>query len=148
MTELIKPKEFLVEDGEGKQLRYILSNFPAVEGREIVSKYPLSNLPKIGDYKESEETMFKLMKYVAVEPKPGVIIPLATRDLVNNHCPDWEVLGKIEMAMMEKNCSFFRNGKSYAFFENLAQIFLTRISEMLIPLSVPSSPTEKQPSTN
>ncbi len=147
MSELIKAKNYTFKDGEGVESTFVLSNFPAVEGREIVAKYLGSNLPKIGDYAISEETMFKLMNYVAIE-KEGHLIRLSTKALVNNHCPDWELLQKIEMAMMEKNCSFFRDGRSLDFFENLVQMFLRKASEMLTPSLAQSSPTEKQPSTN
>ena len=142
MADLIKPKDFIVEDSEGQKLTFILSNFPAVEGREIIAKYPTSNLPKVGDYAVSEETMFKLMGYVAVR-KGDVLIRLTTRDLVNNHCPDTEVLMKIEAAMMEKNYSFFRDGRSFDFLERLVQAILLKISEISIRSSEPSSPMVK-----
>lgn len=147
MADLIKPEEFVITDTHGRELKFILSNFPAVEGREIIAKYPTSGLPKIGDYKVSEEIMVKLMGYVAVD-RGGVMIRLSTKDLINNHCTDWETLAKVEMAMMEKNCSFFRDGRSFDFFENLAQICLTKVSEILTRSSAQSSPTDAQHSTN
>ena len=47
---MIQPREITIADQDGKERRYILSKFPAVEGREIVAKYPISALPKLGDY--------------------------------------------------------------------------------------------------
>lgn len=142
MPELIKPIP-LVLKCDGKERTFILSNFPAVDGREIVSKYIAANMPKVGDYKESEEIMIKLMSYVAVR-NGSVETRLSTKDLINNHCPGFEELMKIEMAMMEKNCSFFRDGRSLDFFENLTQMVARKVSEMLMLSSVQSSPTEKQ----
>lgn len=150
MSDLIKPELFELDDPHGKpgdKLKFILSNFPAVQGREIIAKYPTSGLPKIGDYAVSEDVMVKLMSFVAVK-RGDVEIRLDTRDLINNHCRDWETLAKVEMKMMEKNCSFFRDGRSLDFFENLAQICLTRVSEILTRSSAPLSPTNSQPSTN
>ncbi len=83
------------------------------------------------------------MSHVAVE-KGGVQIRLSTKDLIINHCPDWEVMSKILMAMMEKNCSFFRDGRGGDMLENLFQTVLARVTATLIPLSAPSSPMEKQ----
>lgn len=143
MADLIDTEERTID---GKV--YILSNFPAVQGREIVALYPLSGLPKIGDYAVNEKTMFKLMNFVAVKDVNGSPLRLSTEALVNNHVPNFETLLKIEMAMMEKNCSFFRNGKSWDFLENLGQLFLSKLQEMLTHSSLQSSPPEKQPSTN
>lgn len=143
MADLLNPEDFTVTI-DGKEYKYILSDFPAVEGREIIVKYPMSGLPKIGDYAVNEETMLKLMNYVAVNIG-GQIIRLSTRDMINNHCPNPEALITVEAAMMVKNCSFFRDGRSHDLFDNLIQICLTKVSEILTPLSAPSSPMEKPP---
>ena len=67
---MIEPKEITVETQKGEKRVYILSKFPAVQGREIIAKYPLSAMPKLGDYAVNEETMLKLMAFVAV-PREG-----------------------------------------------------------------------------
>lgn len=147
MSDLIKPSEFVIEDEVGNKLTYILSNFDAVNGREIIALYPTSGLPKVGDYAVNKAIMLKLMSYVAVNVN-GQQLRLETEALVNNHVPDWETLAKIEMAMMEKNCSFFRNGRSWDFLENFSQTILQKISEILILSSAQLSPMEKPPSTS
>ena len=63
---MIEAKTVTIDDKE-----FIISKFPAVAGREIIAKYPFSSLPKLGDYKINEETMLKLMHYVAVTIEPG-----------------------------------------------------------------------------
>lgn len=128
--------------------KFILSKFPAVAGREIISKYPVANLPKLGDYHVSEETMFKLMKYVAVPLEGREPLCLTTADLINNHVPDWETLMKIEWQMLEYNCSFFHNGKSSAFLKELTALATRKITEILTASSAKYSQAEKQPSTN
>lgn len=140
---LLDPSELIID---GK--RFILSKFPAVQGREIIAKYPASNLPKIGDYAVSEEIMLKLMNFVGVELAQGNIQRLSTRGLIDSHCETWEVLAKIEMAMMEKNCSFFRNGTLSNFLGDVTKKILEKISEISIRSSEPSSQTAKQPSQN
>ena len=122
---------------------YILSKFPAVAGREIVCKYPLSGLPKLGDYGVNEETMFKLMKYVAVKLPDGKQLALENRALIDNHIDSWETLTKIEYAMMEYNCSFFRNGRILSFFEDFVQKLPQWISKMWTGLSEQSSEQDK-----
>lgn len=115
---MLEPKELAIELPNGSKKTFIISKFPAIAGREIVCKYPMSAMPKIGDYAVNEETMLKLMKYVSVRTDGGDI-QLQTRDLVDNHVPDWETLGKIEVEMMSYNCSFFQNGKISGFLDNI-----------------------------
>lgn len=145
--DLIKPKEIEIKDGEGNIKTFILSKFSAWDGRKIVALYPMSNLPKLGDYNVSEEVAELLMTYVAV-PTPNGHQRLSTRALVNNHVPDFESLLQLEMAMMEYNCSFFRNGTLSAFLERIAQTFLAKITETLTQSAQQSSQTNEQPSTN
>ena len=139
---MIEPKVVVID---GKE--FILSKFPAVAGREIIAKYPLSGLPKLGDYQLNEETMLKLMSYVAVKIGDAPI-QLSTRGLVDNHAGSWETLAKIEVSMMEYNCSFFQNGRISTFFDDFAQKLPAWISQMLMGLSEQLLQREKQPSGN
>lgn len=129
-----KEREFYLPSG-GKKT-FILSKFPAVAGREIITQYPTSALPKIGDYSLNEELMLKLMCYVGVpidgQPEP---LMLKTAQLVDNHVPDFETLMKIEMAMMEYNCSFFAQGKMSGIFDLLATKVQALIAKMLTDFS-------------
>lgn len=113
---MLEEKEITVTTQAGVEKTFIISKFPAIAGREIICKYPMSSLPKIGDYAVNEETMLKLMGYVAVKTDAGNL-QLKTKDLIDNHVPDWETLSKIEIEMMSYNCSFFQNGKISGFFE-------------------------------
>lgn len=140
---MIESKEIEI-DGKA----YIISKFPAVAGREILAKYPLSGIPKLGDYAVNEETMLKLMGYVAVILPDGTPLKLSNRILVDNHVQSWEILAKIEMAMLEYNCSFFQNGRISRFFDDIAQKLPSWITKMLMDLSGRLSQTGKPPSTN
>lgn len=139
---LLEPKDFEV-DGR----KFIISKFPAVEGREIISKYPLSGIPKLGDYAVNEETMFKLMKYVAVKIGDS-IIPLSTRELINSHTGDWETLIKVEWEMLGYNSRFFRDGRLSTFLKDLSQKLPAWISKMLTDSLGQSLLKEKPHSTN
>lgn len=144
----IEPKEVTITDQAGRERRYILHKFNAIAGREIISKYPTSNFPKIGEYEVSEATMLKLMSFVAVEGANGNPMFLTTRALVDNHVPDWETLVRIEFLMMEYNCSFFQNGKGSTFLSALAEKARPQIMSMLTDLLQASSPKEKRRSRN
>lgn len=140
---MLEPKEIIIVDAGGKERNFILSKFPAIQGREIIAKYPVSNMPKLGDYDVSQEIMLKLMKFVSV--KTGDIsVALDSIDLVNNHVGDWETLAKIEMAMMEYNCSFFREGRISVFLSDFVQKSLPKILKTLMDSLGQSSQAEKQ----
>jgi hypothetical protein len=78
----------------------------------------------------------------------GKELQLSTRALVDNHCPDWEILAKLEVAMMEHNVSFFRDGRALSFFEAFARKAQPWISRTLTDLLEPLSQKGKPPSTN
>lgn len=143
MIDLI---ELIEVQHEGKT--FLLSKFPAVAGREIVSKYPLSGMPKLGDYKTNEETMLKLMSFVAIKLKDGIVLHLDSRDLIDNHIKSWETLARLEIEMLEYNVSFFQNGRISNFLTDIAPKLQAWISKTLTDSLAQLSQTEKQPSTN
>ncbi len=142
---MIKPKEIVIETPEDGPRTYILSKWPAVQGREIIAKYPISAMPKLGDYDINAETMQKLMAFVGVPRATDEPLMLTTMALINNHVPDTETLLKIEVAMFEYNVSFFGNGKGSTFLEAITQKAQAFLSKTLTDLSQQSSLTSKQP---
>jgi hypothetical protein len=130
---LLQPEPITVKSMDGEDLEFVISRLPATLAREVVTQYPLSALPKLGDYPRNEELMLKLMRYVGVpgKGKDGEPLVLATRALVDNHIPDMETLAKIEMAMLEKNCSFFSRGGVSSFLEVVAERVQSLISQTL-----------------
>lgn len=145
---LIDPKELTLKDQSGKERNFLIGKFPAIAGREIIAKYPLSNMPKIGDYQVSEEIMLKAMAFAAAARDEGEPIELKTRALVDNHTGDWETLAKLEYALLEYNCSFFGNGLNSGFLESISQKAVKWITKTLTDLSAASSQTGKPPSMN
>lgn len=142
---LLQPKEVQIPTQTGEERTYIISKLPAIAGREVVAKYPLSAMPKLGDYQVNEETMLKLMSYVGVPRENAEPLQLKTRALVDNHVPDWETLARLEMSMMEYNVSFFGNGKGLTFFEAITQKAQAFLSQTLMDLSARSSARDSQP---
>jgi hypothetical protein len=134
--------------GGGKKV-FILSKFPAIAGREIVTQYPMSAAPKVGDYSTNEDLMLKLMRHVGVhiEGRPEPLI-LENRALVDNHVPDFETLLKIEWEMMRYNCSFFQNGKASSFLELLMEKLQALATQTLTDFSQQLSTKSKQSSKN
>lgn len=144
MSEFLEPKQIEI-DG----CAFIISKLPAVEGREVFSKYASSNVPKVGQYEASEAIMLKLMTYVQRVPADGSEpIQLSTKVLVNNHVPNWEVLTKLEWQMLKYNFSFFQNGKASDFLKNVGALAKSEASKMLTDLLGKSLQAAKQHSEN
>lgn len=144
MSEFLEPKEIEV-DG----YTFIISKFPAVEGREIFAKYTSSNIPKVGQYEASEAIMLKMMTYVQRVPADGSDpVRLQTKTLVNNHVPNWEILAKLEWQMLKYNFSFFQNGKASDFLKNVGALARSEASKMLTDLLGKSLQAAKQRSEN
>jgi hypothetical protein len=143
---MLKPKDFSLSV-EGETYNYILTKIPAIPAREIVTKY-VSSIPKIGSkYKVSHRTMLKLMSYVYVV-KGDHKIQLVSEELINNHVTDWEALCRIEIAMLEYNARFFRDGRASTFLSGIAQKLPQWISKTLTDSLEPLLRKEKQPSGN
>lgn len=141
MSALLQPKEVEVELPDGSTKTYVISKFPATVGREICTQYPLSAVPKIGEYGRNAELGEQLMCYVGV---PGIgaggePLMLKSTALINNHVPDFETLIRIEFIMMEYNCSFFARGKASNYFEMLVAKVQVLVMKMLTDFSAQSS---------
>ena len=150
--DLLEPKEITVTDGNGKSRTFILSKFPAVQGLEINALYPTSLVmssiaPKFADYSISQDLMFKIMNYVAVDIK-GTPLRLSTMALINNHAGDWETLVKLLWAEVEYNNSFFRDGTISSFFEDVMRKVFQKITEISTQSSERLSQKNSPLSTN
>lgn len=140
---LLKPKEVTVLDQDGTRRQFIISRLPALKGRKLVTQYPLTAMPKIGDYTSNEALCLELMAFVEAVKEDGTTVRLTTSALVDNHAGDWECLARLEVAMMEYNVSFFGNGKALNFFEAIATKAQALLSRTLTDLSARSSPADK-----
>jgi len=142
---LLKPEEFDLLDDEGVVKSFTLSKLDAVTGRRVLTQYPMTAISN--NYVENENLMFLLLSFVAVTTKDGRKLRLSTPALVANHVPDTEMLIRLEMKMMEKNFSFFRDGRSLDLLDTIAQMIGKKVLEMLTPLSERSSAQGKPAST-
>lgn len=130
MIPLIKPKSIKLKNLDGEDREFTISRFPSTVCREVMAKYPLSNLPKLGEYKASEEAMLLLMSYVTVVREDREI-RLSTKDLVDNHVDDGILLTRIEIQMIEYNTGFFGLGGNQGFLDCLIAKFSQSITPML-----------------
>lgn len=123
---MLEPKEITID---GKN--YTIHKIPAVAGRELLMRYPVSNIPKVGEYGESVELMRKLMKFVVVKTPEGREIALETDALIDNHVPNARVLLKLEKEMLDYNFGFFSNGEISRFFQAFEKVAMRKVIEIL-----------------
>jgi hypothetical protein len=139
MSALIKPREHVITDMDGVEHNYIISRMPFTVGRKMAMTYSISNVPRLGEYKASDEAMLEMLNYVAVrldgreEP-----LRLSTRALAENHIPDTITGLKLEWAMLGYNFGFFEKGSLSGFLLRRLQEHLPLIIETLTPLLPPS----------
>jgi hypothetical protein len=126
---MIQPKEISIN---GRT--FIISKFNYEDGREIITQYPVSAVPKLGDYARNKELVRLMMTYVSVPISGSAPVALVTPELINNHLGDWETGMKLEAALLEYNCSFFQDGRASTFLDDIAQNLPAWISSMLTPL--------------
>ncbi len=139
--ELIKPLEIAVTDRDGVAHTYTISRLPALDARRVIAMYPVSNMPKVGDYQSSEEAMLLLLKYVEHDG-----VRLVTRALVDNHVADGVALINLEYQMLEYNTGFFGSGGQRGLLSTLianlsdkAMPILTRLLEQYLAQDKPRS---------
>lgn len=144
---MIEPKQVTIVTQTGEERAYTISKFPAMAGREIITQYPVTAAPKIGDYKANQEMMLKLMAYVTVMAGDQPM-PLGSQAAIDNHVPDWQTLMKLEKEVLEYNCSFFAQGKLLVFLETLAAQALPSIIKTLTDSLAQSLQADKQNTKN
>lgn len=141
--ELIKPKEIAVKDSDGDEKTFIISKVPAVDAREVLSKYPTANIPKVGEYRTSEDAMLLMLRYVAVPIDGREPIKLTSKALINNHVVDGEQLMRLELEMLQYNTSFFGKGGNSDFLGGLIRKYLP----LIIQTATASLPQSSKPGT-
>jgi hypothetical protein len=144
MSDLIKPQDVEVKDCDGNVKTFVISRVPAIPMREVMAKYPVSNIPKLGEYQASKDVMKLLMSFVAVRVDEGQReIRLINEALINNHITDGEQLLRLEYAMLQYNTSFFGQGDLSTFLRGLIAKHLPLITQTVMDSLRASSPAAR-----
>lgn len=149
VPSLLQAKEIVITDGEGRERKFFISKMPAVQGLEIMARYPASlvssAIPKIDNWPIVHDLQMKIMSFVAVEIN-GAPVVLSTQALIDNHTGDWECYAKLLVAEVEYNNRFFRQGIISNFFSDAAKKAWAKISETFIQSSAQLSTQSSQSS--
>ena len=138
-----EPKEIQI-DVEGQEKTFTIHKFSAYDGREFITQYPATGVPKIGDYKANEALSIRMMKYVTTKVGDREI-QLSTKALIDNHCLNWETVMQLEKELMVYNCSFFQGGKASDLFAGFIKTGQELLSKTLMDSLQQLSQQIKQP---
>lgn len=140
---LLEPKEIQVD---GKT--FIISKLPATVAVEVMMRSAGNAIPKAGDFATIEAMMLKTMSYVAIKRPNIPDLVLNSRELIDNHCPDWTTYMKVLEEMRGYNNLFLVSENLLTFFERVIAMLPQKIRSILTPESQPSSMPNSQPFTN
>jgi len=134
-----------IEGKDGVTRKFALYDIPYLDGgREVATQFMSTAMPKVGDYSKNEDLAAKMFKYIAVVQADGVKLPLSTKDLVNNHVPDFITGIKLEEAMLKKQLGFSITGKLREFQQGWKDQLPELISTIMTQLQAASSPPVKR----
>lgn len=130
-------------DIDGVERTFTIYRFPATEGRQLCTQYPMEFLPIVGNYTANESIHQRIMTYASVKID-GVdsngnaapfLQPLDSTDLIDEHCGDWEVSQRLVTEILAYNTSFLSDGKGSTFLHLLSEMAKELITQMLTDLS-------------
>lgn len=143
-ANLLEPK--LIEINGYK---FIISKMPCTVAQEVIVKLPSGLLPIINNFSQSEEMAFKMLSYCERVYEDGRSnAPLISKDIINNHVPDFNTLVQLESACINYNFDFFANGKAWNFLTKGLCLAESKLSGILTDLLDKLLQAEKQHSTN
>jgi hypothetical protein len=144
MNEMIQPKLIEIENDDGVVKTFVISKLPYSVGREVLSQFIPTSIPKVGDYPANHELMVKMMKFISVIKEDGTEQRLTTQALIDNHIEGFKQGVILERAMLEYNIGFLGRGNLSTFLEELKAMLPKLISEMLTAYKAQLSQAEGQ----
>ena len=140
---LLEPKEIQVD---GKT--FIISKLPATVAVEVMMRSAGNAIPKAGEFAVIESMMLKTMSYVAIKRPNIPDLMLNSRELIDNHCPEWTTYMKVLEEMRGYNNLFLVSENLLTFLERVMAMLPAKIQSMLTRVSPPSSTQNSPPSMN
>jgi len=139
---LIQPKSVEING-----YKFVISKMPCTVAQEVIIKLPTGLVPLLSDFSQAEDMAFKMLSYcerVYSDGRPNV--GLISKEIIDNHVPDFDTLVKLETECINYNYDFFSDGKLLAFLnkgvclvESKASGILTDLLDKLLQAGAPRS---------
>lgn len=110
---------------------FTINKFRPTEGRRIIAGYPITAMPKFGDYDKNEEIMLRLMAHVEVHIG-GNTLPLSTSALIDNHVGSWELLVELEYETLKFNCPFLEAKNMKPFTDMVGEFAAGYLADVMV----------------
>ena len=126
---LLEPKEVTI-----KGCKFVISKMPCLAAQEVIIRIGSGIIPLINQYAISEDMVIKMLSCCqrVYEDKPNV--PLISKDIINNHIPDFEVLIQLENECLKYNYDFFAQGRLLNFLNKGLSLAESKLSKILMDL--------------
>ena len=126
---LLEPKEVTI-----KGCKFVISKMPCLAAQEVIIRIGSGIIPLINQYAISEDMVIKMLSCCqrVYDDKPNV--PLISKDIINNHIPDFEVLIQLENECLKYNYDFFAQGRLLDFLNEGLSLAESKLSKILTDL--------------
>lgn len=144
---MLEPKRVTIKAMDGSEREFVISKFPALAGRKIITQYLPTAMPKVGEYAANEALLIEMMAFVSAITPDGTELRLTTRGLIDNHVPDYEALMRLEAEVLGYNSTVFQNAARLISSGGIGERAAEWITQTLTRLSQQSSAKASPPST-
>jgi hypothetical protein len=127
--------------------KFVISKMPCTVAQEVIFKLPTGLVPLLSNFSQAEDMAFKMLSYcerVYGDGRPNVA--LISKELIDNHVPNFDTLVKLETECINYNYDFFADGKLLDFLnkgvclvESKTSGILTDLLDKLLQAGVPPS---------
>lgn len=143
-NSLIEPKEIEING-----VKFIISKMPCTVAQEVIFNIPSGLIPIISNFSKSEEQAFTMLSYCErVYNDDRGSVPLISKEIINNHVPNFDTLIKLEYECLQYNFDFFSDGRALNFLNSSLSLAESKLSKILTDLLLQLSPQGTPHSTN
>lgn len=141
---LLKPKQIEINGN-----KFIISKMPCTVAQEVIMKLPTGFIPMLSNFEVSQDMAFKMLSYCERVYDGGQAnVPLISKEIIDNHVPDFNTLIQLEAECINYNYDFFANGKAWIFLNKGVCLAESKVSGILTDLLDRLLQAGGQPSTN
>lgn len=126
---LLEPKKIEING-----YKFIISKMPCTVAQEVIFKLPTGLVPLISNFSQAEDMAFKMLSYCERIYDDGRSIPLISKEVIDNHVPDFKTLAMLENACLQYNYDFFANERLLDFLNKGLSHVESRASKILTDL--------------
>lgn len=129
--------------------KFVISKMPCTVAQEVIFKLPTGLVPLLSNFSQAEDMAFKMLSYcerIYEDGRPNV--GLISKEIIDNHVPDFDTLVKLETECINYNYDFFGNGKLLDFLNKGVCLVESKASGILTDLLDKLLPADGRPTTN